>query len=87
MDVLFDSYFVLSDIMTEHHQHVYSVIDLLAELGGLFSSILAIAFIIATRLNREFLLNKIARAMYFIKQPDNDNHEHQHHQHDDGSHC
>ena len=67
MDLLFDAQFELSSLMTEHTHRVFSLIDLLAQLGGLFSSVVGIVYIVASMLNRRLLLHKIASAIYFIK--------------------
>ena len=67
MVVLFDSHFLRSHIMMEHRQRVYSLVDLMSEVGGLLSAIMFIFGLVAHKLNREFLLNKIIRAMYFVK--------------------
>jgi len=75
MDVLFDSHFIRSHIMVAHIHRVYGVIDLMAELGGLLSAIISIIGLLAYRVNREFLLNKIIRAMYFVKSNVHDNDE------------
>ena len=76
MDVLFDSYFELSHVMTEHHRVVFSLIELLAQIGGFFGSIVGLVYILASILTRNFLLHKIATAIYFVKKPDDEGHSH-----------
>ena len=67
MDVLFDSEFKLSSLMTEHYYRVFSLIELLSQIGGYFTSVVGIVYIVGSMLNRRLLLHKIATAIYFIK--------------------
>jgi len=53
--------------MTYHRRNLYSYIDLLSDVGGLSTAIFAILAVIGAYLNIEFLKNKVARALYFVK--------------------
>ena len=48
-------------------KHVmFSILDLIAEIGGFFSSCFAIFSIIGGLINRKFLFQKIMRSMYYV---------------------
>ena len=65
--VLFSADYAVSVFTTHHQRTLFSLIDLLSEIGGLASAIFVILGIVGKRINAEFLKNKITRILYFIK--------------------
>ena len=69
--VLFASSYAISVYMTHHRRNLYSYVDLLSDVGGLSSALFTILYFFGKRINNEFLKDKIARVLYFVKSHDN----------------
>ena len=54
----------------ETYYFKYSILDLLGNLGGLFTGLFALFKIIGAIINRTFLYDKILRAVYYVSIPD-----------------
>ena len=52
---------------TEHFRSVYTMVDLLAQIGGLFTGLATILGVVMRKINRDFFATKLARNMYIIK--------------------
>ena len=65
--IYFSSKYAVSIYKTHHHQNIYSFTNLLSDVGGLGSALFAVFMVVGRRLNLEFLKDKIARALYFVK--------------------
>ena len=66
---LYGSYFFVSNERVEHSRKVYSIVDLLAALGGLLSLLLAVFKGIGHFFNKEQIVAKFIRSLYFTKEP------------------
>lgn len=53
--------------ITNHERRLYTWVDLLSNCGGLFSSVFSILAIFGSIINKHYLLHKILRAIFFIK--------------------
>jgi len=58
--------------MTVYTIKIYTVLNLLSDLGGFFMALLSIFSLIAFPLNRAFLISKIAREIYIGKNKQED---------------
>ena len=66
-DELFNMVFYMSEFITDHQSMIYTFSMFLSEVGGFLASFMAIISLFARPMNRLFLLNKIKRAIYYIK--------------------
>ena len=63
---LFSAYFYLSNVQTMHRSNLYTIFNFMSNIGGLFTILFTSFYIIGAKLNRELLLSKITRAMFFV---------------------
>jgi len=50
-EILYGSYFFLSDTRTDHHRDVYNIMNLLAQVGGVYSALFAVFGLIGGFIN------------------------------------
>ena len=69
--MLFSADFAVSVYMTQHNQTLYSISQLLSEIGGLAGALYGIFNVLGRYLNKEFMFNKITRTLYYVKSQHN----------------
>jgi hypothetical protein len=69
--VLFGAYFFMSQEVVDNVRNQYSIISLLGSLGGLLSGLYSIFLVVTSYINRQFIIAKIIRNLYFTELPSN----------------
>ena len=65
-ELIFGTYFFLSDDMVHHYRFVYNIISLLAEFGGLNSVMLAVYKVLGSLVSLNLIKAKVIKNLYFV---------------------
>ena len=65
-ELIFGTYFFLSDDVVHHYRFVYNIINLLAEFGGLNSVMLAVYKVLGSMLSINLINAKILKNLFFV---------------------
>ena len=65
--ILFASFFFISNLKAEHTRDVYNIINLLAELGGIYCSFYALMKSFGATINSSLYANKMIKELIFKK--------------------
>ena len=65
--ILFGSFFFLSNIKSTHTRDVYNIVNLLTELGGIYCSFYALMKSLGTYINSQLYVNKLVGSLTFKK--------------------
>jgi hypothetical protein len=63
------SYFFQSEELVAHNRAVYNILMLLGSLGGLINGALLAFKVVTTYVNRQFIMGKFIRSLYFLEVP------------------
>ena len=67
VEILYESKHMLSEKNNKYHITFYNVLDILGDMGGLFSAVFGILALAGNIITRDLLLEKITRAIYIAK--------------------
>ena len=63
--MLWATYFFMSDERVDHSQNVYNIFSVLSSVGGIMSLLLGFLTNIFIVVNRKFIIAKLIRSLYF----------------------
>ena len=68
--IFYGTYFFLSNSRSEHSRRLYTVLDLLAQIGGMYSIFFTIAYLCGHYVNTQMFMHKMMSEMQFVKYSD-----------------
>jgi len=61
--ILYGTFFFMAEQKAVHHRNVYNFIDLLSELGGIFTAIFGVLNLVGNYINTQYFMSKIISDM------------------------
>ena len=63
---LFGCFFFLSEDQIIHNKNMYTIVDLLSDFGGLYSTfVLTVFYFIGSQVNQHYIMGKFIRSLYY----------------------
>jgi hypothetical protein len=66
---LFGAFFFMSEEIVDNVRNLYNIISLFGTIGGLLSGLYSILLVLTNYVNRQFIIGKIIRNLYFTDLP------------------